>query len=160
MKTRPLLWVVVGLFVVLHLFLHVGLGLGAVAPDLLTVALLLLAREVKVGVAAGTGFGLGLLEDALSVLSFGANAVAMSVTGALGALTRDLFVGDSLIFLVSYFALGKWLRDLLHWLVVGQDLRQSFVDQMLVQGSLAALYAAAVAVLALALTGLWGEPDA
>lgn len=159
MRSRILVWVVVVALFALHFLLHVGLGLGSEAPDLLTVALLLAAREVGMAPAAGLGLVFGILEDALSVLSFGANAVAMTVVGILGALTRDLFVGDSLLFLVSYFVLGKWLRDLVHWLMVGEALRQPFVDHMLVQSVLAGFYAAVVGGGVLALTGLWRETE-
>lgn len=159
MRTHPMVWVVSGGLVLLHFLLHVGLGLGPEAPDLLTVALLLAAREVGVGTAAGTGLFLGLLEDALSVLAFGANAVALTLVGALGAATRDLFVGDSLLFLVSYFVLGKWVRDLAHWVMVGETLREPFVDQLLVQSVLGGFYAAVVGVLIMAFTGLWREAE-
>ncbi len=157
MRAGTRLWLVVGGLFVLHFFLHVGLGLGPVAPDLLTVALLLSAREVGMGYAAGLGLFFGLLEDALSVLAFGANSVAMSVAGILGAVTRDLFVGDSLLFLVSYFVLGKWITDLVRWIMIGEGLRQPFVDDVIVQGLLGAVYAAAVGIALMALTGLWRE---
>ncbi|HKJ02098.1 MAG TPA: rod shape-determining protein MreD, partial [Longimicrobiales bacterium] len=146
MRSRWLVWLVVGALFFLHFVLHVGLGLGRSAPDLLTVALLLAAREVGVGAAAGTGLVFGLLEDALSVLSFGANAIAMSLVGLAGAVTRDLFVGDSLFFLVSYFVAGKFARDLIHWVVAGETVRQPFVDQVLFQGLLGGLYAAVVGI--------------
>jgi rod shape-determining protein MreD len=157
-KARLRVWLVVVGLVVLHFFLHAGLGVGRAAPDLLTVGLLLASREVGVGTAAGLGLGLGLLEDALSVLSFGANAVALSLVGLLGAVTRDLFVGDSLIFLVSYFVLGKWMRDLLTWMMLGHALRHSFVEQVIAHGFLDGLYAAAVGIVVLAAAGLWREP--
>jgi rod shape-determining protein MreD len=107
MRGRLAVWIAVVGLVLLHFVLHVGLGVGRVAPDLLTVALLLAAREVEVGTAAGMGLVFGLLEDALGVVSFGANAVSMTLLGMLGAVTRDLFVGDSILFLVSYFVLGS-----------------------------------------------------
>lgn len=157
MKAGPVFWLVVVGLGLLHFLLHVGFGLGPVAPDLATVALLLAAREVGMGAAAGVGFGLGLLEDALSVLSFGANGVAMALVGVVGAITRDLFVGDSLVFLVSYFVAGKLVRDLAHWIMVGESLRQPFVDQVLVQGLVGAVYAAFVGIIVLAVTGLWRE---
>lgn len=160
MRSPLLLWVVAGALVLLHFLLHVGLGLGPEAPDLLTVALLLAARHVEEGAAAGAGLFLGVLEDALSVLSFGANAVALTLVGMLGAMTRDLFVGDSRLFLVSYFLLGKWVRDLVSWLMVGETIRGPFVDEMLVQSGLASLYAAAVGLLVMALTGLWRDTEA
>lgn len=144
MARRPVVWVLVGILFVLHFVLHVGLGIGRAAPDLLTVGLLLVAREVGMGTAAGVGLLFGLLEDSLSVLVFGANSVAMTATGILGARTRDLFVGDSRLFVVSYLFLGKLTRDFIHWVLVGEELRQPFSEQVLVQGGAGALYAAAI----------------
>jgi hypothetical protein len=93
------------------------------------------------GLAGGFGLMLGLLEDASSGLAFGANAVALSLVGALGARTRELFVGDSRSFAFSYVFLGKWLKDLLHWIAVGETVREPFLNAVLLEGFLAALYA-------------------
>lgn len=97
--------------VALHFMLRVGLGLSFWAPDLLTVALLLAARRTPAGMAAGLGLLLGLLRDSVNVVSFGADAVVMTVLGYLGARSRDYFVGDSLLFLGVYLFVGKVLRD-------------------------------------------------
>jgi len=148
--------VVVGL-AALHFLLHVGFGLGDVAPDLLTVALLLGVREVDVGWGAVIGLVLGLLEDAFAVLGFGASTVAMTIIGVAGARTRILFVGDSLIFLAWYLFIGKWGRDLLYWIAVGEGVRQPFVESMLIGSSVAAIYATAVGAFAIAVSGSWGE---
>jgi len=150
-------WVVVGLLVVLHFGLHLSLGLGQSAPDLLIVALLIAAREVGVGAGAGLGCFLGLLDDAFSVLAFGANTLALTLVGAAGAKTRDLFVGDSLVFMVSYLVLGKWCRDLLHWVAVGESVREPFVDTMLINSPLAAAYAALIGLGVVAISGIGWE---
>lgn len=150
-------WAVVVALAVLHFLLHVGFGLGSVAPDLLTVALLVGVREVGVGWGAGMGMLFGLLEDAFAVLGFGASTVAMTIVGVAGARSRDLFVGDSLVFLVSYLFMGKWARDLLHWIAVGEEVRQPFLDSMLIGSSLAAAYATVVGVVAVAMSGSWWE---
>jgi hypothetical protein len=81
----------------------------------------------------------------------------MTVIGGLGAATRDLFVGDSLLFLVSYFVAGKLLRDFIHWIVMGEVIRQPFMDQVVVQGFLGGIYAAAVGILVMVFLGLWRE---
>lgn len=151
---RIRIWLLVFALLVLHFLLHVGLAYGSGAPDLLTVALLLAAREIGLGRAAVLGLSFGLLEDALSVLAFGANSVAMTMVSIGGASTRDLFVGDSRYFLVSYLLIGKWTRDFVHWVAVGEGLRQPFVEQVIVQGGVAAVYAAVVGVVLAALTGL------
>jgi rod shape-determining protein MreD len=144
---------------VLHFFLHVGLGMGRGAPDLLAVGLLLLARELRTGTAAGVGFGLGLLEDAFSLLAFGANALTCTLLGIVGSRTRDLFVGESLVFLVSYLFLGTWLRGAIHWIVAGDEVRREAGLVLLVQGPVDAAYAAAVGVALLLATGAWrAEP--
>lgn len=146
-------WVVAIVLVVLHFLLHVGLSYGRGAPDLLTLAVLLLARELSVGRASVVGLAFGLLEDALSVLAFGANSMAMTLVAIGGAATRDLFVGDTRLFLVSYVFIGKWTRDLIHWVAVGEGLRQPFVEQVVIEGGIASLYLAAVG---LVVAELWG----
>ncbi len=157
MTTSWRVWGVAALLVLVHFLLHLGLGLGEAAPDLLTVALLLGAREVGMGTAAFLGLLLGLLEDAFSVLSFGANAVAMTIVGAAAALTRTFFVGDSLFFLVSYLFVGKWARDLLFWTFAGESAREPFVDSVVVQGTIQAGYAALVGVAVMVFTGAWWQ---
>lgn len=150
---RLRVWVLALVLFLLHFFLHVGFSYGREAPDLLTLALLLVAREVSVGRAAAAGLVLGLFEDALSVLAFGANSVAMTLVGIGGALTRDFFVGDSRLFLISYVFLGKWIRDLAHWIAVGEGLRQPFVEQVLIEGGISSAY---VAVVGLLVAEVWG----
>jgi len=153
------LWLVVLGFSLIHFIMHVGFGFGPAVPDMLTIALLLAAREVGMGWAAGLGLVFGLLEDSLSVLSFGANSVAMTVTGALGATTRNLFVGDSLSFQVSYFIIGKWIRELIHWTMAGEALRLPFLEQVMLNGLLGAGYAAGIAVPLMMMMG-WRRREA
>ncbi len=149
MSRRPILTIMVPILVIVHLFLHLGLGIGAGAPDFMTVALLLAAREMRMGWAGGLGFLFGLLEDSFSVLAFGANTLALTVVGILGARTRDFFVGDSFLFYFLYFTLGKLLRDLIHWLVAGEGIREPFLNAVVVDGTVAALYGAVFGVLLL-----------
>ena len=147
MTRRNVLTFLVPAFAVLHFSLHLGMGIGRGAPDLLTVALLLAAREVGLGPAGGIGFFFGLMEDSFSVLAFGANTLAMTVVGILGARTRDLFVGESPLFFFWYLAIGIWLKGLVHWVVAGEGLREPFLNAVLVDGTVAALYGAVVGVL-------------
>ncbi len=149
MRSRPILSILVPALVLLHLFLHLGLGIGRGAPDLLTIALLLAARELGMGWGGGLGLFLGLMEDSFSVLAFGANTLSLTLAGILGARTRDLFVGESFLFFFSYLALGKLFRDLVHWLVAGEGVREPFLDAVLVDGTLAAVYGALVGVVVL-----------
>lgn len=132
------------LLLLAHLLLHVGMGFGSGAPDLFVVATLVAGRLAHVGIAAGVGFSLGLMEDAFSVLSFGSNAFALTVTGIAAARARDFFVGDSTLFLLSYFFIGKWIRDALSWVVSDSTVRDGFVEHLLIAAPIGGAYAAIV----------------
>lgn len=137
-------WGVILLLVTVHFLFTVGFGVERGMPDLLVLALLLAARELRVGSAAFLGLALGVLEDAFAVLSFGANALALVLVGILGSRSRDVFVGESGAFIVLYLGLGKWLRDLLHWIAAGGGARGPFLEVVLLQGFAGAVYVAAV----------------
>ncbi|TVP75330.1 MAG: hypothetical protein EA352_08435 [Gemmatimonadales bacterium] len=137
----------------LHFLLQVGFGAGRWAPDLLTLALLLVAREMRMSSAALTGLVLGLLEDAFSILAFGANAAAMAILGVLGARSRDLFVGESVLFHLGYLFLGGWIRAILHWTFSGEGARTGFREVFLLEGPVDALWMAVAGLLVLVLVG-------
>lgn len=141
-------WMMVALLTVLHFALHLSLGLGMRAPDLLTVAVLIGARQLPAGGAAALGFGLGLLEDAVSVVAFGAGAATQTIVGYLGARSRDLFVGETGLFLGLYLFLGCWLQDALYYLLAEGSRRAGVVQSLLVWSPLWALYSAAAGVIA------------
>ncbi len=142
-------WLFVALLVLLHFFLHLGLGLGASAPDLLTVAVLLAARRLSATPAAVLGLVLGLVQDALSLASFGAEAVTQAVLGFLGAWSRNYFVGESAAFVAVYLFVGKWLHDVIFWLLARPGTGAEALSRLLLQAPLAALYAAICGIPAL-----------
>jgi rod shape-determining protein MreD len=137
--------------VLLHFTLHLGIGAGGSAPDLIIVAALLAARRMSAGKAAVLGFGLGLLADSLSLTAFGANTLGLTVLCYGGARSRDLFEGESVLFAAVYVFLGKWLRDTLVFLFTPDSARGEALSTLLVALPLAALYAAVSAVAALLL---------
>ena len=138
----------ISILVVLYFLLRVGLGLGALAPDLLVVALLLAARRMRPGQAAGLGFLLGLLDGAAHPLTMGAGAVAFSILGYLGSRSREALSGDSPVLLALYLFAGKWLYDLIVYLLLIQDHLAGPVSSLLLASPLAAAYAAAVGLAA------------
>ncbi len=149
MGTRWPFWLFIGLLVLVHFILHLGLGLGASAPDLLTVAVLLAARVLPGAPAALLGLLLGLLQDALSLLSVGAEAVTQAVIGFAGAHSRDFFVGESAAFVGIYLFVGKWVHDVLFYLLARPGGGTEVLSRLLLQAPLAALYAAVCGVVAL-----------
>lgn len=153
MTRGPFFWLAVASLPVLHFLFRVGFGAGAFAPDLLILAVLLVAREVRLGRAAFVGFGLGILEDAFSILAFGANALTFTLLAVAGARTRDLFVGESARFFAGYLVVGTWLRHALHWLTAGEQARGPAGQVLLVEAPLASIYVAVAGLLLLAATG-------
>ena len=149
MKNGLAFWVFMVVLVALHFVLHLTFGLSVWAPDLLTLAVLLAARQLTGGAAAGVGFVLGILEDAVSLGAFGAAAITQTVVGYLGARSRDLFVGESILFLSLYFFLGAWLQDALYYAVAPAVRRGDPVDALLLHAPLQALYVAVVGVVAM-----------
>lgn len=90
-----------------------------IAPDLLIVGLLLAARSLPAGYAAGLGFALGLLEDSVSVTRFGAVALVLTFAGYVGSRSRDFFLGEEPLFVAAYLFAGKWAADLALSALVG-----------------------------------------
>ena len=136
--------IVAAALVVAHLLLRIGFGLQNAAPDLMVLALLLASRSLGPGGAALLGFGLGLLEDGFSMLSFGASVFALTLVGAAAAQARVVFAGRSIFFHSTFLFVGKWTFDLLAWLVSDPDNRGAFVDELLQRSPVAALYVVAV----------------
>jgi rod shape-determining protein MreD len=147
-RSSSAFWIFLTFVIILHFVLHLALGLGDGAPDLLTVALLLGARRMRPSFAAGLGLLLGLLND-VSISSFGAESVVLTVLGWLGARSRDLFEGDSLLFVGAYLFLGKLLHDA-GYLLLARDLsRGPLGPQLLLHAPMAAVYAAGGGIIAL-----------
>lgn len=148
--TRWGLVLVVVSLVVLHFVLRIGLGWGQLAPDLIVAALLISAREMRADLAAGLGLLLGLLEGSVIPFTLGSSAIALTILGYLGARTRDLVAGDSLLFLAFYLFAGKWLFDLLLFLATGAIVGPQATALVLIS-PLAALYVAAAGAVVLSL---------
>jgi rod shape-determining protein MreD len=140
-------WIFIIVLVILHFGAHVALGMRGGAPDFLTIALLLGVRRLSGSGAAGLGLALGLMNDALSLTAFGALAVTYSILGFIGARSRDLFEGDSLLFVAVYIFLGKLLRDLFYQVLT----RSTPWSDLWTVSPIAALYAAVAGIVALTL---------
>lgn len=147
----PGFWAFLVILVVLYLLATVGIGLTQWVPDLLTVAVLIGARRLPGAGAALLGLVLGLLRDSAGVEHFGADALVLAIVGYLGARTRDVFEGDSLVFMALYLFLGKWLHDLGYLLVTQEEARGGMLTWLLTDRPIAALYTALAGLLLLIL---------
>jgi rod shape-determining protein MreD len=152
-------WGFVLLLVLAHFLVHVALGVTGPVPDFLTLAALFASRRIRASGAAALGFLLGLLEDGLALSAFGARAIATTVAAYLGARSRDLFEGDSLLFLILFLFLGKWIRDAVVYLLLSFSgaARGDTVSALFIDNSLAAVTTAVAGIIAFliyrALTG-------
>jgi rod shape-determining protein MreD len=149
-RTGVSYWVFIVVVVIAHLVLHVAIGLGTTAPDLLTVALLLSARRLSGAAAAGVGLVIGILTDALSLTNFGTAALIYAVIGFLGARSRDLFEGDSLLFVAMFVFLGKWSHDAAYLVLTRSEHAEPW-STLLTSAPIAAVYTAFAAIVALTL---------
>jgi len=138
----------VTLLVVLHFVLRVGFGFEQLAPDLLVVAVLLAARQLPAGQAAGLGFFLGVLEGAVVPSALGAMALALTIVGFIGARSRELFTEDNYVLVGLYLFAGKWLFDAILFATAG-DLFSSGASYLILISPLTALYAAAAGLVGL-----------
>ncbi|UCC47932.1 MAG: rod shape-determining protein MreD [Gemmatimonadota bacterium] len=89
------------------------------SPNLLVCAVLISARQVRPGAAAGVGFLLGLLEDAMAVSFFGLATLLLVLIAFLGSQTRELFVGEEPLFMGTYLFVGTWLYEAVSYLLLG-----------------------------------------
>jgi cell shape-determining protein MreD len=138
----------IGLLIVLHFLLRVGLGYEQLAPDLLVIALLLAARQLPAGYAAGLGLLLGVLDGALVPFALGASALALTILGFVGARSRELFPDDNYLLLALYLFVGKWIFDTMLFLGTGELFRAG-ASYLLLVSPLTALYAAAAGLISL-----------
>ena len=137
--------------VVLHLVAKVTLALGALAPDLFVVTVLTASQRLGGAWGAALGFFLGLVEDSMSLTGFGSSAFALAMVGGAAGRLAEVPTGDSSAYRFTLFAVGKWSRDLLAWVVSDAATRPPVVDALLVEATVAALYAATVGIAVYAL---------
>jgi rod shape-determining protein MreD len=151
---RTRLWAVLGLLAVLHFAVRPRLGMPAVAPDFLLLALLLYAIRSRPGSAALAGFLVGLAGDAVVPARVGAGALAHTVVGYLAAWGRAVFFPDNLFVNGLVIALGVWLRNAIQLLASGPG-AGGLARALLVWSPLQAITTALTAALVLIVFQRW-----
>jgi rod shape-determining protein MreD len=104
------------ILVVLHYSLRPLLAWPA-PVDFLVIALLFGAVRMRPGVAALYGFVLGLMADSLALGGFGSSALAMTLVGFAASWLKAVFFADNLVLNGFFLFLGKWLFDVIFFLL-------------------------------------------
>lgn len=141
---------VCAILIVLHYTLRPLLAWRA-SVDFLIVALLLGSVRLRPGLAAVYGFLLGLTADSLSVGTFGAAALAMSIVGFAASWLKAVFFADNLALNGFFLFLAKWLFDLIFLLVAHRAQGTELLMQIFVWSPLSAAVTAVAGVIALSL---------
>lgn len=146
--------VVIGALLLAEFYLRPSLVEGRGVPDFLILALLLMATRQRPGVAALTGFAVGLLVDVLTPARFGAGILAHVLVGWGAAWGRSVFFADNLLVTFGVFFIGTWARNLLVLVLSGTPLNRLLTD-ILIWSPLQGLSTAAVGVVIVTLFRDW-----
>ena len=125
------------ILVLLHYTLRPLLGLRA-PMDFLLLALLLASIRVRPAVAALIGLAMGIVADSLTPDSLGAAALAMTVVGYLASWLKAVFFADNLALNAFFFFVGKWVFDIIYFVVEGRLGGIELVQQLLLWSPLSA----------------------
>lgn len=136
------------IFLLLHYTLRPLLGWRA-PMDFLLLALLMAAVRVRPGNAALIGFAIGLISDSLVPEALGAGALAMTAVGYSASYLKAVFFADNIILNAFFFFLGKWMFDIIYFLMAQSLQGAELVQQIFLWSPLSAAVTAAVGVLLL-----------
>jgi len=136
------------ILVLLHYTLRPLLGWRA-PMDFLILALLLASIRVRPAVGALIGLALGIVSDSLTPDSLGAGAVAMTVVGYLASWLKAVFFADNIALNAFFFFLGKWVFDVIYFIVEHRLGGIELVQQLLLWSPLSAAATAVAGVLLL-----------
>jgi len=104
------------------------------------------------------GLAMGIVADSLTPESLGAAAVAMTVVGYLASWLKAVFFADNLVLNAFFFFLGKWLFDLIYFVVEQRIGGIELVQQLLLWSPLSAAATAVAGVVLLLIMRPMLEP--
>ncbi|MEO8194387.1 MAG: rod shape-determining protein MreD [Gemmatimonadales bacterium] len=136
------------ILVILHYTLRPLLGWRA-PMDFLVLALLLGSIRVRPAIGALFGLALGIVSDSLTPDALGAGAVAMTVVGYLASWLKAVFFADNLALNAFFFFLGKWVFDVIFFIVEQRLGGIELVQQLLLWSPLSAAATALAGILLL-----------
>ena len=136
------------ILVLLHYTLRPLLGWRA-PMDFLILALLLAAIRVRPAAGALIGLALGIVSDSLTPDALGAGAIAMTIVGYLASWLKAVFFADNIALNAFFFFLGKWVFDVIYFIVEHRLLGIELVQQLLLWSPLSAAATAVAGVVLL-----------
>jgi rod shape-determining protein MreD len=136
------------ILVLLHYTLRPLLGWRA-PMDFLILALLLASIRVRPAAGALIGLALGIVSDSLTPDALGAGAIAMTVVGYLASWLKAVFFADNIALNAFFFFLGKWVFDVIYFVVEHRLGGIELVQQLLLWSPLSAAATAVAGVLLL-----------
>ena len=144
--------------VLLQFTVRSHLGGDRVAPDFLLLALLIYTIRAEPGKSALAGFIIGLLRDAMTVVSFGAGALAHTLVSFASSWAKAVFFAEHTFVKGCLFFAGTWLRNFIVLFVSGRLQGAQVAWELLVWSPLQSLTTAFVGVVVLWLFGSWLSP--
>jgi hypothetical protein len=100
------------LLVLLHLLFRVGFGAGALAPDLMAVAVLITARRSTATRVVVLAVLLGIVDDVMGIRNLGMRSIALGSAALLVTWSRNFIEGEGLLFVLAYLFVGKWVSEI------------------------------------------------
>jgi rod shape-determining protein MreD len=124
---------------------------GPVAVDFAIIAILFASVRLRPGLAALTGFAVGVVLDAFAPGNFGSTALVATLLGFGASWLKAVFFADHLTLTGLFIFGGKWLFDVALTLLTGVKGSTTLVVELLVWSPLSAALTAVVAILLLTL---------
>jgi rod shape-determining protein MreD len=146
------------ILVLLHYTLRPLLGWRA-PMDFLLIALLLASIRVRPAIAALIGLAMGIVADSLTPESLGAAAVAMTIIGYLASWLKAVFFADNIALNAFFFFLGKWVFDVIYFVVEGRIGGIELLQQLLLWSPLSAAATAVAGIILLMIMRPMLEPS-
>ena len=136
------------LLILLHYTLRPLLGWRA-PMDFMILALLLASIRVRPAVGALLGLALGIVSDSLTPEALGAGAIAMTIVGYLASWLKAVFFADNIALNAFFFFLGKWVFDVIYFIIEHKLAGIELVQQLLLWSPLSAAATAIAGVVLL-----------
>lgn len=152
-------WIGFALLIAAHFAVR-PLFAGPVSVDFALIAMLFASVRMRPGLAALTGFLIGVVLDALAPGSFGAAALVLTLLGFGASWLKAVFFADHVALTGLFIFGGKWTFDIAMTLLTGTKAGGSLLVALLLWAPLSAAATAVTAVLLLTLLRPLYRPQA